>query len=231
MEYFICSTQRSGSSYLCHLLRQAKCFGRPGEIFGKPDHFRKFSQKHGLDEADVPAVVEKLKAEWSTANGVCGFKLHYHQFEWLLSKDSLARLFPQLRFIFIDRADVLEQAVSLMRARMTGVWSTDHQPDNKHELQFDEKLFFECLNALIDEKVKWSVFFQSCEVDVLKVKYEVLEEQPVEEVGRISDFLGVDCNLALIDSSNVAIKKQRDSLSLGFLEAAKKIQRERFFGL
>lgn len=208
----IASTQRSGSSYLCHLLRETKAFGRPGEIYGKEPAIKKFSEKRRIDPESMKQLTSALRSEWTSSNGVFGIKVHYHQLEWLMSRVALSKLFPNPKFIYIDRNDIVMQAVSLMKARLTGAWSSAHTQKSFCD-SFDYREFKDALNFIVNERNMWHVFFSVCEMPHLHITYEDLESSPKNEIARIADFLGVHVELENLDPDNVSIAKQRDEIS------------------
>ncbi|MCE8018920.1 hypothetical protein HOP51_02130 [Halomonas sp. MCCC 1A11036] len=207
--YFICSTQRSGSSYLCHLLRATNVLGRPGEIFGKAKAISNIERKIGISSENYELFAKEVFRHWRSSNGVSGVKVHYHQFEELVSKVRLGKIFPNIKFIFIDRDDVVAQAVSLYKARVSGKWSSDHNAIR--EAVYSYKEIKSCLDILVSEKNKWKAFFSVCGINPLRISYEELEVAPERKVSLICSYLNVDVKeFSAENALEVKIKKQRD---------------------
>src|ERR1700761_1294565 len=108
--YAICAEPRSGSSLLGQILGSTGLLGRPREYFNAPS-FR--------DSADFPDYPEDAESQLrvittrgATPNGVYGLKVFSHQFEEVKSLGWPERL-PALSFIYLERRDLLGQALSL----------------------------------------------------------------------------------------------------------------------
>lgn len=211
MNYLICSTQRSGSSFLCHLLKGTGILGKPTELFGKKGACEKVASKHGIkgNAADVARFVEK---KWrSHPTGVFGLKMHYHQYMSFLEQEELSGIIGNFDYIYIDRKDVVAQAVSLYRARRTGAWSSQHESNKDFLYDYDgikDALYFLC-----KEKALWESFFASIDQKPLRIMYEDLEHDPDSEINRVVEFLGVSSFERAEKKEGLYLEKQRDELS------------------
>lgn len=216
INYLICSTQRSGSSYLCYLLRETGVLGRPSELFGKKGACERLAKKYKLKEDEVE-VAKYIKEKWkSSSTDVFGLKMHYHQYMAFLENKKLKEVFGDFKYIYIDRKDLIAQAVSLYKARSTGAWSSNHESTGHVEYSYrgiNESLYFLC-----QEKALWESFFSSIDVQPLRITYEELEEEPSEQVERISNYLGVKIRENVFSFSDVGISKQRDDISESYKE-------------
>ncbi|MCK2042176.1 hypothetical protein KZO83_05695 [Chromohalobacter sp. TMW 2.2308] len=224
MNYLVCSTQRSGSSYFCHLLKSSSLLGRPTELFGKKGGCDKVAKKYDV-ESDELTVAKLVKEKWTShETGVFGLKMHYHQYMDFLSKKELKSLIGDFRYIYIDREDMLAQAVSLFRARQTGAWSSNHIP--KDEVAYDYQGIKDALYFICQEKALWKSFFASIDVTPLNVVYEEIEKNPVAEVEKVMDYLGVSKPDCVNFGGDVYVSKQRDALSEKFKERFVRESRE-----
>jgi LPS sulfotransferase NodH len=129
LTYFVCTSPRTGSWLLTDMLRQTGIAGRPAEHFDpNPDHERYWFERLGI--ASEAAYLPKIMGRATTPNGVFGSKLHWYQFGRLCERlgcttphsvpRALASAFPNLRYIWMRRRDVLAQAISLYRAQRPG---------------------------------------------------------------------------------------------------------------
>jgi LPS sulfotransferase NodH len=149
LSYVICTGPRTGSSLLCAALWRTGSAGRPAEYFDIHAHNEAHWQKEFAirDEADY---LDKVLAAGTTANGVFGFKLHWHQSPALIAKliahggktglpdrpgndlptargvahmDALLRSqLGEMRYIWLRRKNKVAQAISYFRASKTDQW-------------------------------------------------------------------------------------------------------------
>lgn len=209
MRYIICSTQRSGSSLLCHLLRHSRVLGRPGEtiVLGKLEAIAK---ERG--ESDLLKLARDIVQEHATPNGVSGVKLHFHQFEQLRAELGIYNIFEEVKWIYIDRKNLIEQAVSLAKARQTREFSSKHAKLN--QAVYDKDSIISAGRFLAEEKSLWEWFFASMQIEPLRLYYEdLLDDVSInEQVGKVCDLLGQKLNRE-VKLEDVGIKKQADEES------------------
>jgi LPS sulfotransferase NodH len=130
--YVICTTPRSGSWLLADCLDQTGLAGRPQEYF--MNHVA-FHPDWGVPHREnLGDYLEFVRAEATTENGVCGFKLHWSQLRHLATVvgsgiddtetafDWLAQEFAPLTVIRLSRVDKLRQALSYHRALSDQQW-------------------------------------------------------------------------------------------------------------
>ena len=123
--FFICGTPRSGTTLLAGLLAGTKLVGWAGEHFSE-------TNETPWAAKDYRRYISRCFAETSS-NGVFGAKLLPRHFERLLAtlrklsgladlsdRAVLEAVFPQPRFLFTSRRDVVAQAVSWSKAHQTG---------------------------------------------------------------------------------------------------------------
>jgi LPS sulfotransferase NodH len=221
----ICSTARSGSSLLCHLLRKTNKLGRPEEFFGD-FKFRQMSERYGGD--DLAGLIEELKRQRRTRNGVFAFKVHRHQFEWLEQRIDIEQTFPEMRWVYIDRSDLLGQAISWAKAKSTGQYSSLHE--QRREVVYKYEAVLQAMKALAREKVAWEVHFAAFGIEPLRVTYEQLEEDPAPPVHQIAELMGVD-SVVDVQLGDVALEKQRDETNEQWREAFRRDYRQRHAAL
>ncbi len=152
----ICTLPRTGSWLLAEALQATGVAGRPEEYL-REDWMWQYAWKgrlefeHLLDywpsarsqglsrpppnEFDVDGFVAAIRAIAATDNGVLGIKLHWQQFEHLVTDGQRTALrqsvpdeamlrswFPNPRYVLLTRRDRLRQAISHYRAIETDRW-------------------------------------------------------------------------------------------------------------
>jgi LPS sulfotransferase NodH len=199
--YIVAATYRSGSSLLCDALEATGLAGAPKEFF------------HPLNEP--PAALEKYLEfvrgtirDASTPNGVFGVKLLWHHVAYLRDKtrgfpefrgegfsafQTISTLFGNPRYVHIARRDKLAQAISLARARQTGVF---HRFDEESarpiaEPVFDVRTIEWYLHKSRLDDLAWRAFFDSHGVTPFVVEYETFLTRREETIREILDFLGI----------------------------------------
>jgi trehalose 2-sulfotransferase len=129
--YFICASPRCGSTLLSEALEMTNLAGHPKEYFTY-EHESYWIEK--LEIASYDSYIDKIIKVGTTPNGVFGAKLFWFQTAHLAEKlkrlnlfqekddNTLTEIFPNLRYIWIDRDDKLRQAISYYKAIHTRVW-------------------------------------------------------------------------------------------------------------
>ena len=109
--YAICTSPRAGSNFLCQNLTSTGVLGRPSEYFNG-------AARRALDDPlypDEPAdQIRWILTKGATPNGVYGVKLFAHQQDRIAPHLSWTQALPALHFIYLERRDLLGQALSCM---------------------------------------------------------------------------------------------------------------------
>jgi LPS sulfotransferase NodH len=214
--YVVCSTPRSGSTLLCRLLKSTGVAGFPMEYFNRHRHLPALRKRFGVSQ--MGEVARRLRETRTSPNGCFGFKAHYDQFLQLGRKANLDELFPNLRYILIDRLDLLEQAVSYSRALQTGAWqSTDSA---RAEPVLDHQHVVEALEYIANRKQMWSTFFALTGLSFHRLTYEELCRNPQRAVDGVIDFLGLEGGTS-VDLSDAPTRIQRDEETVRWMEAVR----------
>lgn len=215
--YVICSTPRTGSYFLCDLLRSTGCLGRPHEYFGGPAMRRIGWPDYPLDLAGQVAAVLR---DGCTANGVFGAKLFAAQFERHGRK-----LFDKLgdpMLIFLEREDVLGQAISFTRAAQTDVYFAG---DLQEEVPgFDAALIRDYLEQILRWNASWQLYFARSGIVPLRLSYEQMTADPQRTIDRISAALAVPGPVK-IEPELLSTTIQRDETSKEWRERFLEAQR------
>ena len=197
---FICFVQRSGSWLLAHLLTSTGVAGQPAEFFSHDD-MRTF--RAAWDVTTDGDYVARVKEEGTTPNGVFATKLAWNALDDLMFR--LRRLtreyeasdlavietvFPNPRFLWIRREDVVAQAVSWAKASQTGQYAA-HQPASG-EATFD----FDHIDGLMHlarvQTGAWRRWFALHNLAPCEITYEALVADPVGTTLGALGYLGLD---------------------------------------
>jgi trehalose 2-sulfotransferase len=210
--YLICATPRTGSSLLCGLLDSTGVAGHPESYFRQPDEGT-WAARWGLvctpDGAFRYAdYMHAAIAAGRTENGVFAARIMWGTLDEVVDKlgsshpdlagadlDLLNRPLGHTHYVYLQRDDVLAQAVSWLRAEQTDVWfetneSRPKQPE--HEPRFDLDRVHEFVQLINQHNAAWQEWFASVGVQPHRVRYEDLEGDPVGVCCGVLDFLGLE---------------------------------------
>lgn len=163
----IAMTERSGSTNLCSVLAKLGPFGEPEEYFNPQGLMETLPQQLGATSAS------DYLAKLADRSEVFCFKVS--GLNWRPFEARARTIFPNARYVYLDRMDLEAQAISLYRARKTWVW---HKPENAKGAtaapEFDAAELEECRQHLMIGKTKWAHFFFQNDIKPLHIKYEHL---------------------------------------------------------
>jgi trehalose 2-sulfotransferase len=196
----ICALPRTGSWLLAHLLHSSGAVGYPGEWFWRDDRER-LSQEWRVRRFED--YLARALETGTSETGVFAVKLMYGYLDELLFElrrlareydaddlEVMRRFFPEPRFVWLRRKDVVAQAVSWAKAVQTDQWAA-HQPARRAP-EFD----FEQVDALYNlARVHdgcWRRWFATHGIEPYPVVYEELALDPEHAAGRALDFFGLE---------------------------------------
>jgi len=215
LRYWICSTQRSGSTLLCDLLTQTGDHGAPDEYLdiGRAEYRSLFEESGGRRDEYVPWLLTHR----SSPNGAFGLKLHWNQGVNFVrggraramaharlgygfrAVTQLTRRFDDLKLVWVQREDRVLQAVSHYRARNTNQWvrpdgaPTARRPDPP----FDADEIERSLRWLSRVDRGWQRFFDRIAEPPFVVVYEQLAADPNPILRALGTHLGVPISATL----------------------------------
>ena len=198
--YAICAEARSGSIFFSRILQSTGALGMPWEWFHDPGWVRALA-----DPLHFEAVLDSA----TTPNGVYALKLFSPQFE-LATKLRWAERLPNLHFVYLERADLLGQAISLARALQTGQYKSD-QPA-LGEARYDRRAIEDCLARLAYGRARWQCWFARNGLQPLRLVYEDIVRDPQRGVDRVAAHIGLGAE-PRADLAKVDLPVQRDSAS------------------
>lgn len=210
--YVLCTTPRTGSTWLCGLLESTGVAGRPASYFRKADESR-YAEQWGIPWASDGAYgyatfVKAAQLAGTTDNGVFGARIMWGTLDEVVTRlgtihpalrgrdlELLTSVFGDLRFVHLQRLDSVAQGVSLFRAERSDVWHKTDQLERDEEGQ-EPRYEFDGIDALVrkieQDNRAWERWFASVGVRPHPVLYEDLESDPVGGTRRILAFLGLE---------------------------------------
>jgi LPS sulfotransferase NodH len=203
--YIVCALPRSGSTLLCEGLAQTRQTGIPKEYFHQPLR-EQFQAQWQLSDASFSTYFEEVLKQATTSNGVFGFKIMYPDLPPLIDQlrqsartpnlpaiNVLQQFFPDLQLIFIHRRDHIRQAISLVRARQTGIWQ--HHPEQSQtqqdvELSYDSAVIDQAILEITRWEGAWRLFFEQIDSHPWTIVYEDFIRNYPNTIQATLNFLG-----------------------------------------
>ena len=201
-KFIILGRARTGSQLLLGLLNSHRQIIAFGEIFGnyhsinwsRPSYRSKSKSLLSLIQSDPIRFLEtKVFRTYPKHISAVGFKIFYYQAQngnWKTVWSYLKKN-EDLRIIHIKRRNILRTYLSEMKAFKTGNWvnTSGVQRDNTSiSLNYEE-----CLKKFTitrQQEKDYDLFFKDRQK--INVTYEALSSDPMNEMKRIQEFLGVD---------------------------------------
>jgi trehalose 2-sulfotransferase len=219
--YFIASSYRCGSQYLCWQLWETGVLGAPCEYLNPGYELRVLMKRFNV--FTYPDYVAKLLERRTSKNGVFGMKEHFHHFEaFLKGYPELLDVLAPVTYIYINRRDKVAQAVSMAKALQTNWWSSRMEQGPRPPLQYDPELIAKCLSEVDLQDAGWQKWFEAHNVAPLHLVYENLTADTAGTVRSIVELLGVE-NDERVEVNVPPAKKQGDETNQEWIE---RFQRE-----
>jgi len=239
--YMLCAVPRTGSYVLCDLLEKTGVAGHPNEYFNPS-----FQSQWAVEwkSESIHQYFETVAQLGTTANGICGLKVHPMQFDAMCRQLAgsprvpfvqrphlLGRWLPDLHYVQLTRRDRLRQAISYVRAIQTnGWWDSDYAPGpsgpvRPEQERFDFQMITRALDLLGAMDQRWSDYFVAIGAVPLVLSYEDLIDAPHTAVGSILNLLGVDQPAPSSDHP-VPFRRQADELTETWIARYERMRNE-----
>ncbi|RYC32091.1 hypothetical protein D3273_10210 [Lichenibacterium minor] len=205
--YAVCTTIRSGSTWLAELLAGTGRLGRPAEYFSTK--FQKRVLGAGYPEAVREQAAFALE-HGSTPNGVYGFKIYPMQLDGLSVRLRWTAWFPDLRFVHLGRRDLLGQAISRARVNQTLQWRSTMPA--AAEPRYDGAAILGAMRETVAQDARWQLFFARNGIAPLRLVYEDALLAPEATVDAVARLVGVEGPVAAAPE-RIAVAVQRDGVS------------------
>ena len=222
--YFICCAPRVGSWLLCDVLYQIGAMGVPAEYFNSMTGMHRMAERLGLlgdDKADLDAYIDAVRRHRTTSNGIFAAKLQFWMMPPLIQNRMFSKHFPNAKFVYLSRHDVIAQGVSYEIARQTGQWTS---ADATKTLEFDEKSMCQALDFVLRERASWDAYFFDNDMETFRTDYETLIGDTNTVCRDICEFVGVETDAAFsLDMSH--LRKQRYDFTDEWIEKVRALGR------
>lgn len=180
-------TARTGSTQLCSVLESMGVFSTPTEILNPRGVVQNIVQRTG-----AKSFVEYIDTLTNSAAPYFSFKTSWSDFAPL--SQAYRSIFPKSHFVFLDRFDVVAQAISLYKAMETGHWHSlvmaNHNAISLSVDQIDVDRIQSLMKTLMDEKLQWERFFFSNELFVHHLYYEIIQDDWIAAAAQIAKQFG-----------------------------------------
>jgi LPS sulfotransferase NodH len=196
--YVICTEPRSGSNFLCALLEATGKLGRPREYFSDKRRF--------LDIERAPGLFEAMLEEATGPDGIYGLKVFSRQFD-LTRRSAWPSRLPGLRFVSLERRDLLGQAISWLRATQTGQFRAGAARSG--EARYDARAIARLMARFAGDQARWRLYFARNGIEPLWLTYEEVTADPAAAVAAVAAAVGVGGPLA-VNVSAIPTSVQRD---------------------
>ena len=192
--YIVASTPRCGSTFFCKELWQTGVLGAPSEYINYRNRATArmigYRMVERLNAATPAEYFEKLLACRTTRNGIFGLKTHFDHFEaaYEAFPGMLDALAP-VTFIYIDRENIIAQAVSFAKALQTDTW-TSLNGRKTGTLKYDRELISKSIVRLEHQKRAWHRWFAANGIKPFVVTYEKLAADKENVIRSVVELLG-----------------------------------------
>jgi LPS sulfotransferase NodH len=152
---------------------------------------------------------DDLLREGRSANGVWGGKLMWNQTPLLLDRaaglrdpsgtdlrSAIRDVVGEVTFIWVRRADIVKQAVSMWRAVQTQVWRDDGNDGTDDAAQYHAGGIAYLAEMLRGQDDSWAQWFESEGIEPLEISFDELTAAPQATVAGVLDRIGLDPALA-----------------------------------
>ncbi len=208
----IAITPRTGSTFLCTALHQAGQSTEPNEIFNPGGPTQQECERRGTKTfaaymasfARDPDPAFIFKTGWYNARPLAA---------------ALTRLFPALRVIYLDRRNIAAQAVSQLRAELSGTWHARPDQPRRNEVtqdKFDLPRLRAIIQTMEQEKRDWEDWFAANNITPLRLDYRQLDTNVAEVVRQIAGTMNLPLRPEAVTGGG--LMKLADALSADWTE-------------
>ncbi len=186
---FVCFTHRCGSNFVCHALASGGMLNLGEEFYGA-ETVVAACRDGGL--GGLGAYLDRLMAE-RAGHGWLVSKILVEQLAVFTETGWLERILPRCRFLLVERADVLAQAISLGIALQTESWTAEETarvPESA--VRYERDTVTRLIDYVIAQRALTSQFFAVNGIVPFCVNYERFVRAPGDWAGEIGAFLGID---------------------------------------
>lgn len=208
---FICFTNRCGSNFLANVVANTGIFPEAGEFFNWKTIVSTSKRKNILSFDDYCFYLIGKK----TKNNVFMSKIGWEQLLMLGKLGQIPNIFNSSKFIWIQRKDVLGQAISLSIANQTKKW-TSAQNSNNIVPEYRKDNIQKIIKGINLANLNFASYFSLYNASFIKIYYEDFCENIEMNVKKICDFTGKNFQAANFKEAKLEV--QRNNVNTEFRE-------------
>ncbi len=191
--YIIAITPRSGSTYLCDMLRHTKHLGVPGEMLGPASVVGNLKKMPGRTADEYIRNAIRVR---KTPNGVSGLTVSWFQFQNFMEAMDDHSYLADFKYIYLTRRDLYAQAVSLYKATSSKVFHSNIQHNEEtirkfEALEYDYAKIKYWYDHLVRQEKGWQQYFYENRIFPLYITYEDIDEDIQAVLQRIAAYVKV----------------------------------------
>ena len=203
---------RSGSSLICEYMRATGRFTG----FGEPlNHDLVVERSKRLGISSFPDYLQWLHKNAYKENAMFGMKASCDQVMMLLRSGAIPKYFSDVRWVLIQRSDIVSQAVSFSIAAQTKKW-TSFQSGNEVEPGYYFKDIKNRVSAISLAYASMHALFALLGIRPFRIVYEEFVADPELGTKRFADYLGA--RDVRVEKSMLRMKSQSSSLNSEYRE-------------
>jgi trehalose 2-sulfotransferase len=201
--YLLCSTARSGSTLVSDLLAGTGLAGDPQEYLNRRI-MAAWMRRQGIQDGlmNLDDYLAFLDAHRTTPNGIFGIKVHFEHLQDIWGKDVRAMIefikgFD--RVVLLSRQDKLAQAVSLHKARVTQIWTSEdvrfldeEDPRLKIKPGYNPASIAKALAQTIEHESYWRALLKKAGMQYTEIVYETFVKDRTRQARDLFNLLGLD---------------------------------------
>lgn len=223
----IAMTARTGSTHLCSGLSSIFTTEMPVEIFNGRDTMV-WEKQH----RNVQTFAEFLKQYYEERKNMIIFKTSWNDFSFF--RDKVFTLFPNLKFLYLNRLDTEAQAVSLFKAIISSKWhdtpslaAPAKMSDEELQAKFDLKRICQLILSLEQEKRQWENFFFANDLQPARINYESFKDglgKAIQQILHHNGYPPLDTSIVKSD-----YKKLSDAINDAWVAAVHDYRSGKFY--
>lgn len=200
---FIAMTARTGSTFLCQ--RLAKYGVIPSEHF----NLARIEEKKAVHSfTDYHQYCEYL-IHTEARHGAFGVKGHVDMTIPLFLVHEFPKNIKQWRFVYLTRANMVRQAISVLIANKTQTWvSWVARQRTLTDEDYSRDEIGRCLVNEVQARAWWEHFFAVYEIEPLRLTYEAL----IADTDAVVDQVARHCGL--VASDEAIVRRLRESIQI-----------------
>jgi LPS sulfotransferase NodH len=205
---FLCFTNRCGSNYVAELFSSSGRFNLAGEDLNYDTVIETSKRLSFTSFLQYFLHLAKVKSK----SDVLMLKVAPSHLELLGKSGLLEQVAENSRYVLIERADKLAQAISFSIAFATGRFTS--QMTSKIEdadLTYSHKQINDIINGLAESYRQFDIFFARNGIVPAHVVYEDLVAAPVEHIGKIARR--IDLMEANVNLDKIQLERQASAIN------------------